>query len=428
MQSFKQRVLDKIGDTVTTGDLAVTGTMISDWTNEGAKAIIGKMPKPLWHFFAKGSAAFAPTTGTAIESQKIINVFRSDGTINQPCRMIPETLKGRALDSSEVNYATTTDPAAYVDFSTTATPTLKILPVSATAVGYVTYVNFPTIAPATDTVINGFPNDLEPLVVDYAVTQVKIREMGISRRDAQAEIEAITDTGILAGLATVYTDIETALDASTTQNAKISTILDLANVEFDKMSAIIDLGNVEIDKVPLIIDEANTALDLVSTTVTTANTEFDLMKTHVATSVTTISTGEDIEKGGSQLSMAQTAGATGDKYLAEGAMNLQKAQASMAEAQRRLENAQSYIQESEARKSTGAAYIDEALARAKESSSFLAEAASRIGKGQLLLGECQVRLGTAQGYMGQSAQASGDYQIIQKNFDENLKMWISVNL
>ena len=203
MQSFKQRVLDKIGDNVTTGDLAVTGTMISDWTNEGAKAIIGKMPKPLWHFFAKGSAAFAPTTGTAIESQKIINVFRSDGTINQPCRMIPETLKGRALDSSEVNYATPTDPAAYVDFSTTATPTLKILPVSATAVGYVTYVNFPTIAPATDTIINGFPNDLEPLVVDYAVTQVKIREMGISRRDAQAEIEAITDTGILAGLATV---------------------------------------------------------------------------------------------------------------------------------------------------------------------------------------------------------------------------------
>ena len=428
MQTFETQIMNLVGDTLTTGDLAVTATMLDDWTTNGARTIISKMPKPLWSLFAVAGTAFAPTTGTVIESQKIIQAFRSDGTIQQPCRMIPENLKGRATDSSDINYATATDPSAYVDFTASATPTLKILPVSATALGYVTYVNFPTIDASVDTSINGFPDDLESLVVDYAVTQAKIREMGISRRDAQTEIEAITDSGILAGLATTYTDIETALDASTTENAKITAILDLANTEFDKMSAIIDLGNVEIDKVAAIIDEANTAIDLVTTAVPLSNTEFDLMKTHVATAVTTISTGEDIEKGGSELNMAQLAGATGDKYLSESSIDLQKAQGFMAEAQKRLENALAYVQESEARKSTGAAYIDEALARVQESSSFLAEASGRIGKGQLYLGECQVRLGTAQSYMGQSTQANGEFQVLQKNFDQNLKDFITINM
>ncbi len=428
LQTFELQLLDLVGEALA-GDLGLDTEFFDDVLTNGARVIIGKMPAPLWRFFGSEPAAFAPTTGIAIENHKIKDVFRNDGTIDQPCRQIPENLRGRALDSDDINYATITDPAYYTDYSTTATPTLKIIPTSATATkGKIIRVLFPTIDASGDSSVNGFPDDLEPLLLLYALIQVKIREQALSRRDSQTEIEAITDSGILTALATTYTDIETALDASNVENDKISAILDLANVEFDKMSSIIDLGNIEIDKVPAILNEANTAIDLVVTTVTTANTEFDLMKTHVATAVTSISTNEDIEKGGSELNMASTAGATGDKYLGEGAMDLQKAAASMAEATRRLENAVAYIRESDARKSTGAAYIDEALARARESSAFLAEASARIAKGQLYLGECGVRLGTAQAYLTQSAQSKGEGDTMEQKFDSQLKDWIGINL
>ncbi len=428
LQTFEIRILDKVGEALA-GNLGLDTEMLDDWTTEAAQVIISKMPAPLWRLFAKEDATFAPTTGLVIESHKIVDVFRYDGTIDQPCRKIPENLRGRALDSEDINYATSTDPNWYVDYSATATPTLKIIPVSATStLGKVIRLSFPTIDASTDIAVNGFPDDLEPLLVLYALVQVKVREMGLSRRDAQTEIEAITDSGILVDLATTFTDIETSLDASKTETDKISAILDLANIEFDKMSTIIDLGNVEIDKVPAILDEANTAIDLVSTTVTEANTEFDLMKTHTATAVTTISTGEDIEKGNSELGMAQTAGATGDKYLGEGAMDLQKAAAFMGEATKRLENALAYIGESSARNSTGAAYIDEAVARSNASQSFLSEASARIGKGQLYIRECGVRLGTSQGYLGQSAQAKGEGDTLETKFDRDLKDFIAINL
>lgn len=427
LQTFELRLLDKVGEALA-GDLGLDTEMLDDWLIEGARYVISKQPPQLWRLFAKEDAAFAPTTGLTVEGHKIVDVFRNDGTIDQSCRQIPENLRGRALDSDDINYATVTDPNWYVDSSTTATPTLKIIPVSVSNIAKVRRLNFPTIDASADSSINGFPDELEDLVVIFALIQIKLREMGLSRRDSQTEIEAITDSGILTKLATAYTDIETALDASTTQNGKISTILDLANTEFDKMPAIIDLTNTEIDKISAIIDEANTAIDLVSTTITTANTEFDLMKNHTATAVVSISTDEDIELGGSELSMAQTAGSTGDKYLGEGAMDLQKAQGFLAEVSSRLQQASSYLGESQARKSTGAAYIDEALARARESQSFLAEASARIGKGQLYLGECNVRLGTASAYTNQSAQAKGEHDTLSQKLEKDLKDWISVNL
>ena len=428
LQTFELQLLDLVGEALA-GDLGLDTEFFDDILTNGARVIIGKMPAPLWRFFGSEPSAFAPTTGIAVENFKIKDVFRNDGTIDQPCRRIPEFLRGRALDSDEMIYATVTDPVYYMDYSTTGTPTLKIIPTSATATkGKIIRVLFPTIDASGDSSVNGFPDDLEPLLLLYALIQVKIREQALSRRDGQTEIEAITDSGILTALVTTYSDTETALDAANTENDKITAILDLANIEFDKMPAIVDLGNVEIDKVPAILNDANTAIDLVTTSIPLANTEFDLMKTHTATAVTSISTNEDIEKGGLELSMAQTAGQTGDKYLVEGAADLQKAQAFMAEATRRLENANAYIQESTARQSTGAAYIQEALARANESGAFLSEAGARLGKGQLYISECGVRLGNAQAYLGQSAQAKGEGDTMEQRFERDIKDWITINL
>ena len=427
LQTYELRLLDKIGEALS-ADLGLDTEMFDDWLTEGARVIIGKMPAPLWRFFGSEPSAFAPTTGIVVENFKVKDVFRNDGTRDQPCRRIPEFLRGRALDSDEMTYATATDPVYYIDYSTTATPTLKILPVSGTAVGKIIRVLFPTIDASGDSSVNGFPNDLEPLLLLYALMQVKIREQALSRRDSQTEIEAITDSGILTALATTYTDMETALDALSTEVAKIDDVIVLASTEFDKMSAILDLGHTELLKVDDKIALGDTELLKVDETIVLANIEYDLMKTHVATAVTSISTSEDIEKGGSELNMASIAGVTGDKYLSEGMAGIQNFNGYITEARAILENAQAYINESEARKSTGAAYLNEAVLIIQNVQALAGEATARMSKGQLQISECGVRLGTAQAYLTQSTQAKGEGDTMEQRFERDIKDWIAVNL
>ena len=211
---FETRVMDKVGEALITGDLGITTEMLDVWLGEGARYVISKQPSQLWRLFAKEDAAFAPTTGLEVENHKIVGVFRNDGTIDQPARQIDESLRGRVLDSADINYATITDPNWYVDYSTTATPTLKIVPVSATTtIGKVIRLSFPTIDASADSSINGFPDELEDIVVDYALMQVKQREATYMRRQAQ---------GLIDG-----TRIEDALD-----KAKVY-MDDLASTDFE---------------------------------------------------------------------------------------------------------------------------------------------------------------------------------------------------
>ncbi len=209
---FETQVMNKVGEALITGKLAITTAMLDDWLTEGAQVIISKMPAPLWRLFAKEDAAFAPTTGLAVESHKIVDVFRNDGTIDQPCRQIDENMRGRHLDTEDIGYATVTDPNWYVDYSTTATPTLKIIPVSATAtIGKVIRLNFPTIDASGDSTVNGFPNDLEPLLVDYALMQAKQREASYMRRKAHSLWETAT-TGFSARALDALTKAQDLID------------------------------------------------------------------------------------------------------------------------------------------------------------------------------------------------------------------------
>lgn len=185
MATFEVRITNKVGEALGSS-LSLTTEMYDEWCTEGASNIIGMMPPQLWKLFASEPAAFAPTTGIAIENHKIKNVFRNDGARDQPSRLIEESLRGRVLDSEDINYATNTDPSHYVDYSTTGTPTLKIIPVSGTAVGKIIRVLYPTIDASADSVINGFPTELENLVVDYALIQAKQREAAFMRRKAQS--------------------------------------------------------------------------------------------------------------------------------------------------------------------------------------------------------------------------------------------------
>lgn len=45
LQDFGSRVMDRLADTQTTGDLSVTSTMLKDWLSEGANDIVSRIPQ-----------------------------------------------------------------------------------------------------------------------------------------------------------------------------------------------------------------------------------------------------------------------------------------------------------------------------------------------------------------------------------------------
>jgi hypothetical protein len=178
-------------------------------------------------------------------------------------------------------------------------------------------VSYPTVDASADSSTTGFPDGLEARIVDFMVIKAKQREAGVSRRDAQTEIEAITDSGILTSLATTYTNIGTALDA--------------ANVELDKVPAIIDL----------------------------ANTEYDLINPDVDTASTSVSTNKDPELGIVELQIADRRATTGNAYVTE--------------AQARIANADGYIKEAGGRNSKAQAYLQESGIRLQNAQTYLAQ-------------------------------------------------------
>ena len=279
-----------IGDTATTGDLLLTDSMVKDWLNEGVRDVISKTPKQKLLMFAKEGAAFAPTTGVAVETRKIIDVMRNDGDIDIPCRQIAPTLRGRASDAQDFKYATEYDPVYYIDPTTNATSMLKILPVSTQSLGKVIQVNIPEVN-GTAVSINGFPDEIEALPIKYAAISAKRRESALSRRLAQTEIEAIMSGGLLDKLSNTssgaYEPAQTALDAATSALGSISGLL--------------------------------------------------------VTASGTMVTDEDIELGGAEIQSALSFAQEAQGYLQEAGARLGKGDLYLKEANARFQNAQHYL-------------------------------------------------------------------------------------
>lgn len=195
-QTFQQRVLDAIADAITTGDIAITFLMVIDWANHGRLDLIARLPdRLLWHF---GVTSVAITDGTAYTAgtNRILNVTRSDGTLKRRCREVVAALAARLDDPYDVNYATKEWPGFYKEAGLIY---IKPTP-TATETGVVTEPKFATdIDPATSELAS-FPNELEPVLIQFIVIQAKIREMGLTARNARDELDKITTaaTGYLA--------------------------------------------------------------------------------------------------------------------------------------------------------------------------------------------------------------------------------------
>ena len=137
---------------------APTQDELTQFLTDGAKEIINNLPGHLLPLCAS-SNTFTSGSAETLVTGKILNVFRNDGDINQPCRKIPAKQKGRVSDPDDMAYATITDPVFFIDNNT-----LDVLP----AGGSCSYsaVAYPSVAYSASA-IAAFPNEAEHLVVLY---------------------------------------------------------------------------------------------------------------------------------------------------------------------------------------------------------------------------------------------------------------------
>ena len=169
MATFQVQVEDMVGTVETTvGSGSSDTTAITSWLTDGAKEVINAMPPNLLILCAAEATAFTPqapgseSSASVLNTGKVFNVRRNDGTIDQPCRMILSNVKGRASDPHDMDYATATDPVYYLESNN-----LNILPSASSAVGKYSEVQYPAVAYG-DSSIAVFPDEAEYLVVLYA--------------------------------------------------------------------------------------------------------------------------------------------------------------------------------------------------------------------------------------------------------------------
>ena len=157
--SFEAQVESLASIAIGASGTVPTQNQLTQYLTDGAKEIINHLPK---HLLPLCSAEQSFTSGTpdTLNTGKVLNVFRSDGDIKQPCRQIDSSYKGRVLDSDDMDYASVTDPVYFIENNT-----IDVIPVS----GAVTYseVQHPAVAYDASN-ISVFPDEAEYLVVIYA--------------------------------------------------------------------------------------------------------------------------------------------------------------------------------------------------------------------------------------------------------------------
>lgn len=146
------------------GSSAPTQAELTQFLTDGAKEVINLMPSRMLAECTT-EATLDNSTPTLVNMDgkgTVISVLRNDGTIDQPCRLIPSSKRGRITDSSDMEYATTSDPAYYLYQNIlTVYPT----PTSSNN-AFVQHVSFPAVA-FGDSSISSFPDEAEYLVVLY---------------------------------------------------------------------------------------------------------------------------------------------------------------------------------------------------------------------------------------------------------------------
>ena len=200
MATFSAQVVDLIG-------AFSDETALDTFITEGANQVIDAMPRPLLERIAEETTVTDGTTTS--EGHKILYVLKNDGTIDQPCRQIPAYKRGRVQDSSDMEFATNTDPVYYIqDGKINIFPNGNGLMVSVPTYNQ----GSPLDASAISTITN-FPDEYEYLVTTYAAIKALQQNMsGLVESDLSISASAPSAPSI----GTVSYSAATNADASST--------------------------------------------------------------------------------------------------------------------------------------------------------------------------------------------------------------------
>ena len=264
MANFDAQVIELVGATYSTDQAA-----LDQFITEGANEVINAMPRSVMERVAKETSVTSGSTSS--EGHKILYVLRNDGTIDQPCRLIPAYKRGRAADSDDMEAASATDPVYYIQDGT-----INVLPAGGSGnklVSVPTYSASAIDASGSSTIAN-FPNEYEYLVVLYAAIKSLQQVLNsIVLADASISYSAASVGNAVSSAQDVPTDSvaptnATGSDASTYTSPSVTTsgsdgeLTDMANgtigadadkIDFDKWWDITadytELAQVQIQKI-----------------------------------------------------------------------------------------------------------------------------------------------------------------------------------
>ena len=261
--------------TISSSGTNPTEAQLTQFLTDGAKEIINNLPGHLLPLCAS-SNTFTSGSAETLVTGKILNVFRNDGDINQPCRKIPAKQKGRVSDPEDMAYATITDPVFFIDNNA-----LDVLP-SGGSCSY-SAVAYPSVAYSASA-ITAFPNEAEHLVVLYGA--VKSLQNVLGSKSANSDIvtaigliktavdQAATAAGsFLAATGSVFGDGNTFL-TSDSQLTRVKAALDDAEdvINSDEPSATTDAYGAQ----------AGEDIELVSSALNIAKTEISRAQMHLS--------------------------------------------------------------------------------------------------------------------------------------------------
>ena len=303
MATFKAQVEGLTGLSIDSSS-APDQTELTQFLTDGAKEVLNALPKTRQRLFTTSNALNGGSPTLTLGGSEVFCVVRNDDTINQPCREIAPQLEGRVRDSSDMAFATATDPVFFIRDNV-----LNIIPTPTNAQsGIVQTLNYPLVA-FGDSAITKFPDDGEYLVPIYA--SIKSLQNALSAKSGN-------------------TDITTALTAINTELDETQDICDLINTQID--SAVTELGEAgtQIDaSVDTALSAIATAAGRINTAVALANTQFD--------SAVSSNTSEDVEIASSHVN-------AGNGFLSEASASANEAQTYANEVTARLSQVSGYSQ------------------------------------------------------------------------------------
>ena len=260
------------------GSSAPTQTELTQFLTDGAKEILTALPTDKKMMYSTSNALNNSTTYLTLGGSEVLGVMRDDGTINQPCRRIPSSMSGRAQDSAEMTYGTTSDPVWWV-----VNNILSIFPEPSSEGATVQTLAYPAVAYG-DSSITKFPDEAEYLVPIYA--SIKSLQNAIASKAGNSDITtALTAMKNAIEAAENRIDKMEGADESVfgdedtflTTNSQLTRVKDAV----DKVSDIVN-GNQPSATTDAFGAQANEDIELVTSALNIAQTELSRAQMHLS--------------------------------------------------------------------------------------------------------------------------------------------------